>query len=190
MELLEAIRSRRSIGKVKPDPVGKELIDQIIEAGIWAPNHHLTEPWRFIVMTGEGRRRLGNAYAEIAAENIDLALSGLELSQQYDKHVAKAYRAPVVITVAVSPSNDSKVPFIEEIASVHAAIQNMLLTAHSLGLGAIWRTGAPTYHPIMHSAFDLRATEQVAGFIYIGYPDMTTPVVNRTNFKEKTVWLT
>ena len=190
MELMEAIRSRRSIGKVKSDPVDDKLIEQIIEAGTWAPNHHLTEPWRFIVMTGEGRRRLGNAYAEIAAESIDLALSDVELLQQYDKHVAKAYRAPVVITVAVSPSNDSKVPLIEEIAAVHASIQNMLLTAHSLGLGAIWRTGAPTYHPIMQAAFDLRTTEQVAGFIYLGYPDMSTPAAKRTDFREKTVWLT
>jgi nitroreductase len=190
MELAEAIRSRRSIGRVKPDVVEHELIEQIIEAGIWAPNHHLTEPWRFIVMTGEGRRRLGDAYAEIAAASIDPALSEQELLQQYDKNVAKAYRAPVVIAVAVSPSIDSRVPLIEEIASVHAAIQNMLLTAHSLGLGAIWRTGAPAYHRIMQSAFGLQSTEQVAGFIYIGYPNMANPTVKRTDFRNKTVWLT
>src|SRR5690554_7735230 len=121
MELMEAIRSRRSIGRVKQDTVGHEIIEQILEAGIWAPNHKLTEPWRFTVMTGDGRRRLGNAYADIAAEAADESLSEAEHSLQYDKHVAKAFRAPVVIAVAVSPSTDSKVPLIEEIAAVHAA---------------------------------------------------------------------
>jgi nitroreductase len=190
MELMEAIRNRRSIGKVKQDAVDTQIIEQIVEAGIWAPNHHLTEPWRFIIMTGEGRRRLGQAYADIAAESSDSSLSQAEHSQQYDKQVVKAFRAPVVIAVMTSPSNDPKVPLVEEIASVHAAIQNMLLTAHSLGLGAIWRTGAPTYHPIMQKAFDLQATEHVAGFIYIGYPDMSIPSTRRTDFRAKTVWLT
>lgn len=49
MDLFEAIRSRRSIGKVKPDPVERHLIERIIEAGTWAPNHKNTEPWRFFV---------------------------------------------------------------------------------------------------------------------------------------------
>ena len=61
MNVSEAIRTRRSLGKVKPDAVPQELIEQIVEAGTWAPNHKLTEPWKFFVMQGEGRDVLGNA---------------------------------------------------------------------------------------------------------------------------------
>lgn len=190
MELFEAIHTRRSIGRVKADTVDLKLIEQIIEAATWAPNHHQTEPWRFIVMTGEGRKRLGDAYAVIAAEGLAVTLSDEEKLQQYDKNMAKAFRAPVVIAVTVSPSSDPKVPLIEEMAAVHAAVQNILLTAHSLGLGTVWRTGAPTYHRSMQSAFDLDATKQVVGFIYIGYPDMHIPIATRTDFRDKTVWLT
>ncbi len=189
MELNEAIRTRRSIGKVKPDKPDRELIEQIIEAGVWAPNHHLTEPWRFIVMTGEGRKRLGEAYANIATETVDTSISNEERAQHYDKQTAKAFRAPVIIAVIVSPSDDPKIPLIEEMAAVHSAIQNMLLTAHSFGLGAIWRTGAPTYHTTMKAAFELRTDEQLAGFIYIGYPNMVSPKVKRRDFREKTIWL-
>lgn len=189
LDLIEAIHGRRSIGRVKSDQVERKLIEQIIEAGTWAPNHHLTEPWRFIVMSGEGRKTLGKAYADIAMETIAGSLSDEEITQQYDKQMAKAFRAPVVIAVIVSPADDPKIPLIEEMAAVHSAIQNMLLTAHSLGLGSIWRTGAPTYHALMKSAFELQTNDHLAGFIYLGYPDMSSPKVKRKDYKEKTIWL-
>ncbi len=172
MDVKEAIRHRRSIGKVKQDPVAKSLIEEILEAGIWAPNHCHTEPWRFWVMTGEGRRLLGRGYAEVAAAEADPTLSEEELAKLKSAQEKKAFRAPVVIAVAVTPSVKPIVPEIEEYAAVHAAVQNMLLTAHALGLGTIWRTGAPTYHPKMRETFSLVGKEELVGFIYIGYPDM------------------
>lgn len=66
MDALEALRTRRSIGRVKDREVPKELIEKIIEAATWAPNHVKTEPWRFFVLTGDGRKRLGETLAQIA----------------------------------------------------------------------------------------------------------------------------
>jgi nitroreductase len=186
MDAIEVIRTRRSIGKVKLDPVDKKLIDEMLESAIWAPNHYHTEPWRFYVMVGEGRRVLGRAYADIAVENAD-ALSAEELESLRTKNEQKAFRAPVIIAVAVSPAIDK--PRIEEDAAVYAAVQNMLLTAHALGLGAIWRTGEPAYHPIMRIALGLSEDEHIAGFIYVGYPDMPIPKSKRTPYQEKTVWM-
>ncbi|MDF2670212.1 MAG: nitroreductase [Paenibacillus sp.] len=188
MDVKEAIRTRRSVGKVKQDPVAPELIEQILEAGVWAPNHHYTEPWRFFVMTGEGRRVLGHAYAEIAVEGLH-SPTAAELEQIKLDQEKKAFRAPVVIAVAVSPSTDPKVPLVEELAAVHAAVQNMLLMAHALGLGAVWRSGAPAYHPIMQAAFKLSEKEQLTGFIYLGHPNMDLPQGRRTPFADKTTWL-
>lgn len=189
MNVKEAIRDRRSIGKVKQDPVAKPLIEEILEAGVWAPNHCHTEPWRFWVMTGEGRRLLGQGYAEVALSEADPTLSEEEVSKLKSAQEKKAFRAPVVIAVAVTPSVKPIVPEIEEYAAVHAAVQNMLLTAHSLGLGTIWRTGAPTYHPKMREAFSLGGKEELVGFIYIGYPDMAPPKATRVPFAQKTVWV-
>ena len=62
------IRGRRSIGKVKDETVTKYFIEKMIEAAVWAPYHFATEPWKFIVMTGEVRRVLGQAYSGIAAD--------------------------------------------------------------------------------------------------------------------------
>lgn len=184
----EIVRGRRSIGKVKSDPVPKELVEKLIEAAIWAPNHHRTEPWRFIVMTGEGRKVLGNAYADVNADSYR-DLVGEEREQRIDKELAKAYRSPVVVAVVCSPSDDPRVEEREELAAVHAAVQNLLLSAHANGLGAVWRTGNPTYHPIMKKAFELAEREQLVGLVFIGYPDMPQPVVTRIPAAEKTVWL-
>ena len=62
MDVMTAIKTRRSIGKVKSDPVPKEMIETILEAGTWAPCHHQTEPWRFFVLTGDARNGLGNTF--------------------------------------------------------------------------------------------------------------------------------
>lgn len=186
MDAIETIRNRRSVGKVKPDAIDKKLIEELLESAVWAPNHYHTEPWRFFVMSGEGRKVLGSAYAEIAEESAE-ALSEEELALLRSKQEQKAFRSPVVIAVAVSPAPGK--PWIEEIAAVHAAVQNMLLTAHALGLGAIWRTGEPTYHHKMQKAFGLNGHDQLVGFIYVGYPDMALPKGKRTQFQHKTEWL-
>ncbi|WP_314586440.1 nitroreductase [Paenibacillus terrigena] len=187
-DLFAAIQHRRSIGKVKQDAVPQEQIERLLEAATWAPNHRHTEPWKFFVMEGEGRRVLGRAYADIALSQVS-GLSAEEEAEQRSNHEKKAFRSPIVIAVAVSPAEDANVTEIEEYAAVHAAVQNMLLAAHALGLGAVWRTGDPMYHPIMQEAFGLSGREQLVGMIYVGYPDMEAPESKRIPAAEKTVWL-
>lgn len=188
MDVLDAIKSRRSVGRVKLDPVEEGLIKQVLASAIWAPNHYLTEPWKFFVLTGEGRRPLGRTLAEIAKEtmeNPDSEENQIKLKKQEEK----VNRAPVIIAVAVEPSDNPKVVRIEEFGAVYAAIQNMLLTAHALGLGAIWRTGKPCYHKKMNQLFGLSQTASVLGFIYLGYPDMPKRKGRRTPVETKTVWI-
>jgi len=188
MELFEAIRTRRSIGKVKQDPVDKALIEQILDAAIWAPNHRLTEPWRFMVMTGEGKNKLGDAYASIVLANAaDPEAEETVLAAEAARK--NAFRSPVVIAVAAAPSDRPEVPESEELSAVSAAVQNMLLAAHALGLGAVWRTGAPCFHPLMKEAFGLRPEDSMLGLIYIGIPDMEAPNKKRTSAAEKTTWI-
>ncbi|BBI33011.1 nitroreductase family protein [Cohnella abietis] len=188
--LEEIIRGRRSIGRVKDEPVPKEQIEKLIEAAVWAPNHFGTEPWKFIVMTGEGRRVLGQAYADIAEESVQIQeLPEEERKLRLEKEVAKAYRSPVVIAAVCVPSDNPRALLAEELAAAHSSVQNLLLTAHANGLGAVWRTGDPAYHPKVKQAFGFEGNEQVIGLIYIGYPDMDQPVGKRTPAAEKTVWL-
>jgi nitroreductase len=188
MDLQEAIRGRRSIGSVKTDTVEPALVKKLLEAAVYAPNHHRTEPWRFYVLTGKGREVLGKAYAKIASEFMeDPSTEANQIALR--KHFEKAFRAPVIIVVAAVSTDSAKVDRREEHAAVHAAVQNMLLQAHALGLGAIWRTGAPAYHADMKSAFGLLEADEVVGFIYVGYPAHALPAKEQPSYESKTVWL-
>lgn len=182
--VLNAIKERRTIGRVKQDNVPRGVIEQLLEAATWAPSHYNTQPWKFIVMTGEGRKQLGEGYA-----NVYTATTGDADPLKREKEAKKAYRAPVVIAAICSPSVDPRATLDEELAAAHAAVQNMLLAAHALEIGAIWRSGAPMYHEAMHRQFGLQDNEKLIGFIYAGYPDMTPSAPSRRSVDEVTKWV-
>jgi nitroreductase len=188
MDLWEALRGRRSIGVVREDMPPREAIEKMLEAATWAPNHFLTEPWRFFVLTGEARVRLGEAMAAIVAARMENPADP-EAQRKLEKQRQNPLRAPVVIAVAVQPSVQERVIRQEEIEAVACAVQNMLLAAHGLGLGAIWRTGDVTYEPELKTFFGLNDDAQLLGFVYVGYPQVNKKPSPRTPFSEKTVWL-
>lgn len=189
--VLSAIRERRSQGKVRPERPPREAIEQILEAATWAPNHRLTEPWRFVVLAGEARRDFGRALAEAQTRDRPAgdAADPAEAARAAEKAAAKPLRAPVVIAVAVEPGVGPKIVEIEEVAAGAAAVQNMLLAAQALGLATIWRTGAPTYDPAVKAFFGLGPGAHLLGFVYVGYPDGPAPARERTPAAGRTRWL-
>lgn len=182
MDVLDAIRTRRSIGTMRPEMPPRSVIEEVLEAATWAPNHRVTEPWRFFVLTGEARRDLGEvmARAKFGAEDGTPA---------FEKVRAKPLRAPVVIAVAVEPQVGPKVVEIEEVTAGAAAVQNMLLAAHALGLAAIWRTGDACYSPAVKAFFGLSPSAYLLGFVYLGYPNGTSTRAKRTPAAHLTTWL-
>jgi nitroreductase len=170
MDVIEAIETRRSIPKVQDTAPSKELITKILAASQFAPNHYHTEPWSFEVLTGSGRDKLGKAYGLINMDNLGDEATESEKQEAFEKGMLKARRAPVIIVIKVQPSGQNNVVFVEEVAAVACGVQNMLLTAHSLGIGAMWRTGKPAYHPIMNKTFGMSDPGFVFGFLYIGFP--------------------
>ena len=188
MNVMEGILTRRSIGRVKGDPVPKQLIEEILHAATFAPNHFRTEPWRFIVLEGDARNRLGSLFEDIT--KLELQDTTTEESQKKLKKVkGNPLRAPIIIAVAVEPQIRENVVVQEEYAAVHSAIQNMLLAAHSFGLGTIWRTGPLCYHEKVKEFFGLSDKGALLGFIYIGYPDMEVKKVKKASYKDVTTWL-
>ncbi|MDP9374828.1 MAG: nitroreductase [Chloroflexota bacterium] len=185
--ILSAIRARRSIGRVRPECPPRDVIEHLLEAATWAPNHRLTEPWRFIVLAGEAREALGDVMARSLAATLPPDAPGRQA--QLDKARGKPLRAPVVIATAVEPRRGPKVVEIEEVLADGAAVQNLLLAAHALGLGAIWRTGEPSYDPAVKAFLGLPADAHLLGFVYVGYPDGPAPRMHRTPPGDRTRWL-
>jgi nitroreductase len=187
MDVLEAIRTRRSIGAVSQELPPREVIEKILEAATWAPNHRLTEPWRFTVLAGSAREAFGEVMAQSKVAR--LVVEGLPRQADFDRAKAKALRAPVIIVLAVEPQVGPKVVELEEITAGAAAIQNMLLAAHALGLGAIWRTGDACYSAQVKAFLSLEETAHLLGFVYLGYPTASSIRAKRTSSAELTRWI-
>src|SRR5947209_2655309 len=143
--ILRALRERRSMPQVASEMPSRDLVEQVIEAATWAPNHHRTAPSRFVVLAGQERVGFGELLAEIRRRDLE-DLSTPESQRLLTKERNKPLRAPVVIVAAAVPTCHPKAIEIEEIESVAAGVQNMLLAAEALGLHAMWRTGWPAYH--------------------------------------------
>jgi nitroreductase len=188
MDVIQAIETRQSMGRVKPDPVPKELVERVLESAVHAPNHKITEPWRFHVFAGKGRGELARARAEMARLQSEAEGESEEMAAgRISRERKKAFRAPVVIAV-ISEAGRDEVETLENYAACAAAVQNMQLTAHSLGLGAMWRTGPVAYHDHMRGFFGLEDGDGIVGYLYIGYPDMGERPRRRQPAREKTVW--
>lgn len=173
-ETMSLITGRRTNLRIDPEePVSPALIRRLCQAAVWAPNHKLTEPWRFAVLTESARARLG----EIVAR--DLAARGITDPSRSSKARTKYLRAPVVVVVGCPPDADS-VRYAEDRDAVAAGVQNFLLAATAAGLASHWATG---------SAARLAETNQLCGFedgtaivalIYLGWPIGPAPVVGRS----------
>ncbi len=188
MDIFECITTRRSVPLVTQDKVSKELIEKILEAGTYAPNHFRTKPWRFFVLTGDARAKLGKVFQDVTKSTIENPGHPDSLAK-IEKAKKNPLRAPLLIAVAVEPSQKKNVLEQEEYAAVASAVQNMLLAAHSLGLGAIWRTGNLCYEERVKEFFGLSAKGELMAFVYIGAPKKVPPKVKKPNIDEVTTWM-
>ena len=184
MDLFDAIYQRQSIGKVKPDPVPRELIERLLRAAVQAPNHHRVRPWRFIVLSGAARQRMGDIMAEskrLAAPDTPSAVLDVERS--------RPLRSPVIIAVGVDKPTEPKVLEVENICAAAAAAENLLLAATDLGLGAMWRTGPAALDPRVKEFLGLSPDQHLIALIYVGYPEGEHIRQERPGFEDRTTWL-
>ncbi|HET6385961.1 MAG TPA: nitroreductase [Armatimonadota bacterium] len=183
MNLTEGIKTRSSIGKLSPEPLDRETISSLIEAAIQAPNHHLTEPWRFFVLTGDALDELGEVMENALVEQKPDASPDERARER-----AKPLRAPVIIAVTAEAGSDA-VETIENFAATAAAVENLLLAAHDVGLGAHWRTGPTAYAPAAKKWLGISETSAIVAFVYLGHPAMNPKPRHRTDPSVKTVWM-
>ena len=185
--VMACIRDRRSVGRVTDELPPRELIEEILEAASWAPCHHVTEPWRFTVVTGDARVAFGEVMARSKLDR--MVVQGRSVEGEAEKLVAKALRAPVIVAVAVEPAAGPKIVEVEEIEAGGAAVQNLLLAAHAAGLATIWRTGDPAYDPRVREFLGLSERATIVGFVYVGYAAIEPSRAKKTPASAVTTWL-
>jgi nitroreductase len=162
MDLLTAIDSRASALKLSEPGPTREHLEAIMRAGVRAPDHGRLRPWRFVVLEGAARDKLG---AEMA--RLSLAKFPQSTPEQLEGERRKVLRAPTII-VAAARITQGKIPEVEQIASVAAGVENMVLAAQALGYGAMWKTGAAAYDVQARTALGLRAEDHIVAFLYLG----------------------
>ena len=166
---MEAIRTRRSVGLSTGD-VSRETIKELIDTATMAPNHKLTQPWRFTVVKGAARERLGEVWAEDACVGIDPA----KRQAMYDGEKKKPLRAPVLIVVSTR-TDKNPVTAEEDLIATAAATQNLLLAAHAKGLSAAWKTGKITSSTPVKQFLGLDSSDRILAVVYLGAQGTEVP---------------
>lgn len=170
VDVLEAIRSRRSTSRLgKPAPSNDDL-RVILEAATCAPDHGTLRPWRFIVLAGEAKEAFGTVLAD--ATTAEYRDRGAEPEPaKIAKDRTKLTRSPLVVVVTCRYEPSPKIPRQEQYAAVVAATQNACLAATALGYGSMWRTGPNATNPHVKRALGLADEDDIVGFLYLGTID-------------------
>jgi nitroreductase len=187
MDVFETIAARRSIKpeKMKSDPIDAGLLERVLAAANWAPTHGMTEPWRFVVFQGEGRRALAEAVVDTMQTDGDpLGADDPRRTSTYDKML----RPPVVAAIICAPSPNPKIVEHEELISVGMAVQNVMLAARSVGVASYWTSGQKAFSPKMAKFLGLVPPARCLGFLYLGYPAIAWPEGARRPMSEKLTW--
>ena len=170
MDVLEAITSRRSVFRFKPEPVPNDAIEHIFSYGCWAPNHHLTEPWRFTVIGTKTKEILAKRYREIQMAKAPDHVDVVSRKKLGDSGYAKFHSKPTIVAVSCLQDGDETKKR-EDYAATCAAMQNVLLAAWSEGIGMQWSTGPITLEDATYELLGVeKEKEYIIGFFYTGYP--------------------
>jgi len=168
--LTELIRRRRSIKPVDMDSgreVDRMLLVELIENATWAPNHGLTEPWKFHVFQGASRADLVTILQQTYREITPPA----EFREDKLKKMGEnPLLAPVVIACVMERNGGSKIPEIEEIEALACAVQNLQLSATAAGLGCYWSSPPLLEAALFREWLGLRSEDRCMGLIYLGWP--------------------
>ena len=181
MQAIDALLERRS-AKTLVDPApGDGALELLFECASRAPDHGRLRPWRFIVIRGAARERLGELMADqLRRKQPAASAEALQRERQ------KALRAPLIIVVAAVCNVTARIPPIEQVLAAGAAAQNMMLAAPALGFGAMWKTGDAAYDDTVKVALGLEAKDAIVGFVYLGsMPADAVPPAARGEWQDR-----
>jgi nitroreductase len=184
LSLTAAIHARRSIKEFTPKPIAREAIERLLDAAAQAPNHRLTQPWRFYVLGPEARRAFGEVLGRRKAKKVE----NPEAAAAVVAKVADAHAAlPAFLVVATVLDENPEIRE-EDYAATMMAVQNLCLAAHDAGLGTHIKSGAVMDDPEARVAFGLREGERAVVMIEMGEPARVPDRKGRKSATELTTW--
>ena len=186
-DLSDLIRERRTIfpKDYTPRIVHREIIERVLGNAVWAPNHGMTQPWRFHVFTDDARSRLSRFMGE---EYVRITPQERFLQKKFDNHVQRPLQSSVVIALCMARDPKGKISEQEEMFAVACGVQNMYLTCTAYGLGGFWSTGAVITGEGMRGFLGSAGIDRCLGLFYIGYPAVEWPKGYRKPLNEFVQW--
>lgn len=185
MNVIDAVRARRSIKRFAPEPVGRAQIELLLDAAVLAPNHRMTQPWRFLVLGPESKA----AYARVQADRKASKVADPAAADAVRRKVEDEYAAvPVMIGVAVRLDENPEIRE-EDVAATWMAVENICLEALELGLGTHLRSGAVLEDARAREALRLEPAERLIGMLQLGQPAEQPAAKPRRPAAELTTWL-
>ncbi|MCY8496161.1 nitroreductase [Bacillus atrophaeus] len=176
----DIIRNRRSIRKFKAEPVASDIMLEMLDSAVYAPNHRLTEPWRFIYVSSEtGKKNLANQYISFFKRTKP------DLTEEKVQNVKNTLSGVPGFLLVVCKVDENERAKDDDFAAVSCLIQNLQLLAWEKGIGMVWKSGPILYDKEMHRAFGLKDDERFAAIIQTGYPDEMPKVKDRTPVRER-----
>jgi nitroreductase len=164
MELFEAINSRVSAGRLAEPGPNPEQLQKLIAAAARAPDHGRLKPWRIVIVNDAAREAFATAAANARRARVP-DLTDDQMVAERDK----INRSPSIIVIGCAlKKNLDKVPEIEQVVAVGAAVQNMFLAAHAMGFGVMWKTGAAAYDDGVKAAVGLAPADHIIAILHLG----------------------
>jgi len=169
VDAIDALRTRRSYGRLREPGPTPEHLTTILEVAAAAPDHGELRPFRFTLLRGDGMDAFGEvleaAYLRRCRET-----DTEPVPAKAEKERTKLRRAPLVIVVGAERQESTRITWVDQRDAAVAAAENVLIAAHALGYGAMWRTGHPCEDPEVKKAVGLELDDAIVGFLYIGTP--------------------
>jgi nitroreductase len=186
----ETIRQRRTIKQFVAQPVPRGVIQELIELAVWAPNHRLTEPWRFYVLDGAALDTLGAIASQVVVKNVLGSGAEIGIATRKGEEAAATWSSiPAALYVTTLRDENPEIDE-ENYGAVCCAIQNLSLAAHAAGLATSWASGAVVQAPALHEFVGAGANEKMVGLIRLGYPDLSVaPKGRRKAASSVTTWV-
>lgn len=173
MDALTLLLNRRSASRLTtPAPQGEEL-NNILAAGMRAPDHGALRPWHFVIMQDEGIKRFSQLLEKAAIEG--------KLGAEVEEKARNApFRAPLIITVIAKIKEHAKVPQWEQLVAASCTVQAMQMAAVAQGFGGIWRSGSWTEDTVVRAGLGCEENDRIVGFLYLGTPELKAPAKVQT----------
>jgi nitroreductase len=185
MEVVTAIRTRRTVKKYLERPIPREVLEELLELTVWAPNHRMTEPWRFLVLGPEARRSYGEALGRIRAGKLAQPQAAAAVRK---RTLENALATPATLAFVQRVVDDPEIRE-EDYAAIYMGIQNLLLGATARGLGAQVKTGPVLVDPAFRDAIGVDGGERIVALVHLGRSEAVPSPKSRAPAREHTRWL-